>query len=239
MWRTCIRLFSILKHGENSWSRGAECEETYRPLGVQQDVGELQHQSVGRLVVRLLQGVGQQLRARRLNDHLTVTSSTGDHTHTHRDNRSHCAFINQSTLTMNIFHKMRKSGKSEKIQEVLASKGKIQPSYLSYVGPKRRKVLFSVYRSHNQLIPPLWKTQTGRWDVPIWRCAYITYTEATVGTEYTFMKLFTPQLHWGCWRKTPNYNLNPAEKDVRWGVYLGSLHFPIKCHCHAWAFVYF
>lgn len=43
---------------------------TYRPLGVQQDVCELQDQSVGRLVVGLPQGVRKQLGARGLNDHL-------------------------------------------------------------------------------------------------------------------------------------------------------------------------
>lgn len=43
---------------------------TYRPLGVQQDVCELQDQSVGRLVVGLPQGVRKQLGACGLNDHL-------------------------------------------------------------------------------------------------------------------------------------------------------------------------
>lgn len=49
---------------------------TYRPLGVQQDVCELQDQSVGRLVVGLPQGVRKQLGARGLNDHLGGTDMT-------------------------------------------------------------------------------------------------------------------------------------------------------------------
>lgn len=100
---------------------------TYRPLRVQQDVGELQHQGVGRLVVRLLQGVGQQLRARRLDDHLTVTSSIGD-THTHKhgdtntethtrrhkhgDGRSHCVFINQKHIFHNTDEEVDESDRS-------------------------------------------------------------------------------------------------------------------------------
>lgn len=94
-----------------------ECGETYRPLRVQQDVGELQHQSVGRLVVRLLQGVGQQLRARRLDDHLTVTSSTGDqHPGTQRQQVTPCQHINREHISQQHPESDEEVDKSEKIQ---------------------------------------------------------------------------------------------------------------------------
>lgn len=43
---------------------------THRPFGVQQDVGELDDQSVGRLVVGLTQRIWQQLGTGGLDDHL-------------------------------------------------------------------------------------------------------------------------------------------------------------------------
>lgn len=50
--------------------RQGQLAATHRPFGVQQDVGELDDQSVGRLVVGLTQGVWQQLGAGGLDDHL-------------------------------------------------------------------------------------------------------------------------------------------------------------------------
>lgn len=77
-YHSSIWLESISKElavrDHNLACRGAECDVTYRPLRVQQDVSELQHQSVRRLVVRLLQRVGQQLRTRGLDDHLTSST---------------------------------------------------------------------------------------------------------------------------------------------------------------------
>lgn len=64
---------SLTRSGQSVTSNGRQAlcvRRTYRPLGVQQDVGELQHQRVRRLVVRLFEGVGKQLGARGLDDHL-------------------------------------------------------------------------------------------------------------------------------------------------------------------------
>lgn len=51
-------------------------QPTYRPLRVEQDVCELQHQRVGGLVVRFLQGVRKELWARWLDDHLRRRAET-------------------------------------------------------------------------------------------------------------------------------------------------------------------
>lgn len=68
-----------VSQGGGGWGGAWEgLGDTHRPLGVQQDVSELNDEGVGGLVVRFAQGVRQQLGAGGLDDHLgRVTGRDG------------------------------------------------------------------------------------------------------------------------------------------------------------------